>query len=261
MDSTKRFSDKVIYYDTFRPHYPDKMKEFLEKEINLNSFSVIADIGSGTGISSKIFLENGNKVFAVEPNNEMRSAAEIKFKNFRNFTSINGTAENTALDNSIVDFIVCAQSFHWFNKEQSRKEFLRILKPGGWVILTWNERRTSTSDFLKEYDNLLLRVSDDYENVNHTNMTNNNMETFENFFGRNNFRLKKFYNEQVFDKDGLIGRTLSCSYIPKENYPNYVIMMKCLEELFEKFNKNGKVKFEYDTKVFYGKILKNRSVA
>lgn len=253
-DSTKRFSDKVDYYDKFRPRYPKKLIGFLESETGLNAASVIADIGSGTGISSEIFLKNGNTVFAVEPNDEMRNAAEMNFRTFQNFVSIKGTAEHTSLDHSGVDFIVCAQSFHWFNNERSRREFLRILKPEGWLILVWNERKTSGSGFLKEYDELLIRVSDDYENINHTNITNASLDIFEDFFGKGKVFLKVFYNEQVFDMNGLKGRTLSCSYVPREGHPDYNIMMKGLEELFEKYNEKGKVKFEYDTKVFYGRL-------
>lgn len=255
MDSTKRFSDKAVYYDKFRPRYPAEFLEFLKKELNLESSSVIADIGSGTGISSEIFLKNGNRVFAVEPNDAMRSAAETNLNAFENFVSIKGTAENTGMENLSANFIVCAQAFHWFNKELCKKEFLRILKPGGWVVLAWNERKTTGSAFLKEYDEMLIRVSEDYENVNHTGMTNDSMETFESFFGKNKFSLKVFYNEQVFDKDGLAGRTLSCSYVPREGHADYPVMMSNLNDIFEKFNKAGKVKFEYETKIFYGKLF------
>lgn len=251
MHPTQRFSDKVDYYDKFRPHYPKDLLLFLKQELNLESSSVIADIGSGTGISAGIFLKNGNTVYAVEPNDEMRKTAEKKFMQDVNFKSVNGTAENTTLPDSIADFIICAQAFHWFDAVLAKKEFLRILKPNGCTVLIWNERIASKKGFLKEYDDMLLRVSEDYNKINHAHLTNNN-KVFEDFFGTGNFYCKFFFNEQEFDESGLIGRTLSCSYIPQENHPKFPLMMNSLHDLFKKYNNEGKVKFEYDTKVFYG---------
>ncbi len=252
--SVSRFSGKEKYYDAYRPGYPSEMFEFLSSRMKLSPKDIVADIGSGTGISTQIFLNNGNKTFAVEPNDAMREFSEKLFSGMKNFFSIKGTAENTTLDDSSIDFIFCAQAFHWFNKELCRKEFIRILKPGGWVILAWNERKTSGSDFLSEYDKLLLGVSEDYEKVNHTNITLNNNKVFEDFFGINNFEKKNFSNDQVFDLEGLVGRTLSCSYIPDEYKPEFRQMMNGLKKLFENYSRDGKIKMEYDTKLFYGRM-------
>jgi len=132
------------------------MIEILMEKLHLNKEDVMADIGSGTGLSSKPFLENNFKVFAVEPNEEMREAAETLFKNNRNFVSVNGTSEHTQLDNESIDVIFCGQAFHWFDLEKTKPEFQRILKPGGNIVLAWNERDTA-SPLQNDYENILDR--------------------------------------------------------------------------------------------------------
>ena len=131
IDSTKRFSSRVENYIKYRPGYPPDMLDLLKKKCGLPDASVIADIGSGTGILTELFLRNGNPVFGVEPNREMREAAERLLGKHPNFTSISGTAESTTLKNQSVGFITASQAFHWFDRERARREFLRILKPGG----------------------------------------------------------------------------------------------------------------------------------
>ncbi|MDQ3749378.1 MAG: class I SAM-dependent methyltransferase, partial [Acidobacteriota bacterium] len=102
VDSIERFSNRVENYVKYRPSYPKEVLDLFTAEMNLQKDSVIADIGAGTGISAKLFLENGNQVFGVEPNETMRKAAEEFLKDFSNFKSINGTAENTSLENESV---------------------------------------------------------------------------------------------------------------------------------------------------------------
>src|SRR5215469_5965610 len=132
MDSTKRFSNRVENYTKYRPSYPkEEMLVLLSGECGLTSASVIADVGSGTGIMTRIFLENGNQVFAVEPNPEMRHAAEQVLAAYPRFVSVPATAEATTLPAETADFVVAAQAFHWFDRERVRREFVRILKPGG----------------------------------------------------------------------------------------------------------------------------------
>src|SRR4051794_38465761 len=166
-DPTKRFSSRVEDYIKYRPSYPVEILDLLKKSYGLTSLNVVADIGSGTGISTELFLSNGNPVVGVEPNNEMRIAAERLLKAFPNFHSVSGTAEATTLDSSSFDFIVSGQAFHWFNREQARKEFVRILKPEGWVVLIWNDRKTDSTPFLEAYEQLLKTYGTDYEKVNH----------------------------------------------------------------------------------------------
>lgn len=249
-DSVARFSNRVANYVKYRPGYPPQVLELLRSEMGLTPSSIIADIGSGTGISAKLFLENGNAVYGVEPNEAMRKAAEEFLKNFPNFRSIYGTAEDTGLPTASVDFAIAAQAFHWFNPEKTRAEFERILKPGGHIALIWNERQLDTTEFLRGYENLLLKYAGDYTRVRHENVDE---EVLGEFF-RKDFKRASFPNEQVFDFEGLKGRMLSSSYMPTESDERFEPLTKELLELFAKHAENGRIKVFYDTNVFYTEV-------
>jgi SAM-dependent methyltransferase len=248
--TVERFSNRVENYVKYRPGYPNEILDLFRDKMNLHKDSVVADIGAGTGISARIFLENGNRVFGVEPNAVMREAAEIFLASFPNFISIDGTAENTSLENKSVDFVVAAQAFHWFDEAKTRAEFKRILKEDGFIALIWNERQLDTTAFLKDYERLLIEFGTDYETVRHENITK---ETLRNFF-QTNFREAVFSNSQTVNFDGLRGRMLSSSYIPSEESPRFFEMIKNLESLFAQHAENGKIDILYDTKIFYGRI-------
>lgn len=248
--STTRFSDRVENYIKYRPSYPKEIISYFVNEGILKPGYVIADIGSGTGISAEIFLKENYEVIGVEPNKDMREAAEKLLSGYKNFKSVDGTAEETTLTSDSIDLIICAQAFHWFDVEKARKEFKRILKQGKYVSLIWNVRREDT-DFLKDYESLLQKFGTDYKEVKHNNITN---DVIRKFFG-SEMNIKVFYNVQLFDFEGLKGRLLSSSYAPNENDPQSSIMLKNLKEIFEKHQTNGKVAFEYDTAV-YSSILK-----
>jgi SAM-dependent methyltransferase len=249
-DNLNRFSNRVYNYVKYRPHYPEEIIPFLEKEGVLKPGYIIADIGSGTGISSELFLKHGFKVFGIEPNAEMREAAEKLLVPFKSFTSVNGTAENTGLTNNSVELVIAGQAFHWFDQRESKKEFIRILEPGGKALLMWNDRRTDTTDFLKVYEDFLHMCGTDYDKVNHKNIQDEKI--FDAWFGRNNYKTASFYNFQDFDFEGLKGRVLSSSYMPAEGHVNYEYMIYCLKKIFLRYQENGKVRFEYDTKIYYG---------
>lgn len=250
MDTLQRFSNRVENYVRYRPNYPGDVIVFLQQQNILKQESVIADIGSGTGISTELFLKNGNTVYGVEPNKEMRETAEKLLIGYKKFKSIDATAENTTLQNESIDIIISGQAFHWFDKEKCKKEFKRILKKNGSVVLMWNDRRMDSSEFLIAYESLLKKFGTDYLKVNHKNIDD---EQFDDFFG-NKASLKSFENYQYFDFVGLKGRLLSSSYVPAEVEANFEPMINALEDVFEKYNSNGKVTFEYDTKIYYGQL-------
>ena len=249
-NSVERFSNRVENYVKYRPNYPKEVLNLFRYEMNLRNNLIVADIGAGTGISSKLFLENGNRVVGVEPNQTMRRAAEEFLKDFPNFSIVDGTAENTSLESQTVDFIVAAQAFHWFDEAQTRKEFKRVLKTGGFVVLMWNERQLDTTKFLRAYENLLIEFGTDYEKVRHENITK---ETLRDFF-QTDFQQAVFQNRQTVDFNGLKGRMLSSSYIPAEENPRFSEMIKNLESLFAQHAENGKIDILYDCKIFYGQL-------
>jgi len=249
IDSTKRFSNRANLYAKYRPGYPEVLISFLKDELNLSSQNVIADVGSGTGLLSKLFLGNGNVVYAVEPNKEMREIAESFFGKDPKFHSIDGTAEHTTIDNHKVDFVTVAQAFHWFDKGLTRKEFKRILKPNGEVILVYNDRK-KTDGFMQEYERLLLKYAPDYKEQTHQDVSE---EEIADFYGNKLFGKKHFDNYQSLDFEGFKGRLMSSSFIPIElnGKPS---VDKELKETFERCQKEGKITFEYLTRIWHGKI-------
>lgn len=248
---TQRFSSTVEYYVKYRPHYPTAVVTLLEQHGELNSKSVIADIGSGTGIFSKLLLENGCSVIGVEPNAEMRTAAENYLADYKHFTSVDGSAENTTLEDSSVDIIAAAQAFHWFDLVPVKKEFERILKPNGWVVLLWNLRDSSQPGFMAAYEELLQELGTDYRSVCAEGVDENSIR---DFFAPNAVKIVIFPNEQTVDWDGLKGRLQSTSYVPKEGDPNFDVMIAKAKEIFDTHQNQGKVKFIYQTKVYVGHL-------
>lgn len=246
-DTVKRFSDRVENYVKYRPGYPAQILDVFRAEMDLDENSVVADIGSGPGISARLFLENGNPVYGVEPNAEMRRAAEDLLRDFPKFVSVDGTAENTTLETASVDFVTAAQAFHWFDPERTRAEFRRILRPGGFVALMWNERLLDANDFLREYENFIIRYGRDYQQVRHDNI---DVEKLNNFF-RSDFSQRSFPNVQRLDFEGLRGRMLSSSYMPTESDERFERMILELKSLFDKYAENGKIEILYDTNIFY----------
>lgn len=249
--STTRFSDRVANYIRYRPGYPAELVTVIAKAAQLPTPAVVADIGSGTGISSALFLARGDTVEAIEPNGPMREAAEARFAGHPRFRSHRTTAEQTGLADDSVDLIIAGQAFHWFEPARTRTEFARILKPGGHVALFWNERLTDATPFLQEYEQMLLEFSEDYEQVNHTRIDH---EAIRQFFGHASWVTRTFPNSQSFDFEGLQGRLLSSSYAPGKDHPRHAPMLAALRELFDRRSREGRVEFLYETNLYLGTL-------
>lgn len=250
-DPTTRFSDRVEAYLRYRPSYPSELPELLEVECGLGTSQPIADIGSGTGILTRLLLGRGHLVWGVEPNRAMRQAAEHSLARFERFTSVHGTAENTTLAEDRVNLIVSAQAFHWFHRDKCRREFRRILRPDGFVAILWNDRRKSTTPFLRAYESLLQRHGTDYELVDHTRI---GQEELASFFGPDGFSAARFDNHQILDHKGLKGRIESSSYVPLTGSPGYLPMLDAITALFDDHHTDGTVSLDYDTLVYYGQL-------
>jgi len=247
---TERFSDRVADYVRYRPGYPPELLECLRRNCVLRPQWVVADVGSGTGLLAKVFLENGNRVFGVEPNAAMRAAGDEFLRGFDQFTSQEGRAEATGLPVHSVNLITAGQAFHWFDRQRTRTEFERILKPGGWVVLVWNERLTSTP-FLADYEQLLHRYSPDYPKVDHRNVEE---AALGEFFHPGRLRQDTFFMRQQFDWEGVRGRWLSSSYVPAAGQPGHDEMRGELKTIFSRYQQDGLVDWEYKTRVYYGRL-------
>ena len=250
-DSTRRFSSRVGNYVRYRPAYPPAVLDLLKNGCGLTAGSVIADVASGTGIFTRMLLQNGNRVFGVEPNAEMRKAGEEFLRSYPGFTSVAGTAEATTLADHSVDFVTAAQAAHWFDRENARREFIRISRPGAWTILLWNERRTASTPFLRAYERLLIEYGTDYQDVRSERTT----QQIETFFAPSRFQVRTFDYHQEFDYPALEGRLLSSSYTPQASDAGYAPMLRELRRIFEAHQANGRVGFEYDTQVYYGQLV------
>jgi len=247
LDPKGRFSSRVHNYVKYRPSYPKEIIEFLQEAIGLSKDSIIADVGSGTGISAKLFLDNGNTVYAVEPNRDMRQAAEGLLQGYNNFYLVDGSSENTTLKAESIDVIVAAQAFHWFDPEPTKEEFLKILKPEGYLVLLWNKRKRINTGFMGEYLNFIKRYGKMEIEKTHDCVV-------PKFFNSRDLNKKDFSNSQHYNFERLKGELASFSYMPNEDHKDFVPMMVELENIFNKYNDNGKVVLEYETEVYYCKM-------
>jgi SAM-dependent methyltransferase len=249
-NATSRFSDRVKNYVRYRPGYPPKVLRELKAECGLAPSHVVADIASGTGIWTRLLLENGNQVIGVEPNAAMREAGERLLAAFPKFTSVAGTAETTTLADQSVDFVTAAQAAHWFDRARARREFVRILKPAGWLVFLWNERVTDSTPFLRDYEQMLLTYGTDYQDIRHEHTTSEINE----FFGPMPFQERVFAMRQEFDYAGVEGRLLSSSYAPGPDHPRHAPMLRELRRLFEANAVEGRAVFEYKTRLYFGRL-------
>ncbi|MCP3979186.1 MAG: class I SAM-dependent methyltransferase [bacterium] len=250
-DATGRFTDRVESYVRYRPDYPTAVLGRLEQHGCLPAESVVADVGSGTGIFSRLFLEAGHRVIGIEPNRAMREAGDrFLAENGAAFRSVDGRAEDTSLDDAEVDLVVAAQAYHWFDPQRARAEFLRILRPPGRCALVWNERRTDTP-FLEAYEELLVEFGTDYGVVDHRRIDD---DAVVEFFGHGDIHCETLGNVQRLDRDALRGRVLSSSYAPGPGRPRHEAMLAALQELFDAHQVDGRVAIDYDVRLYDGML-------
>jgi SAM-dependent methyltransferase len=250
IDPTTRFTTRVANYVKYRPSYPAAIITLLETECGLTRETLVADIGSGTGFLTELFLKHGNKVFGIEPNAEMRAAGERLLAKFPSFASIDAKAERTTLPDNSVDLIVVGQAFHWFDQAAAKLEFKRILRSGRWAVLVWNGFHLETSAVVRAYHELLVKYGTDYQEVSREI----NSCDVEALFSPGKFHHARFPFKQIFDFDGFKGRLLSASYAPQPGEPRYEEMIGELRTVFETNQEDGKVDFDYQTEVYYGRL-------
>ncbi len=245
-----RFTGLADDYRKYRPGYPRAVTDVLRNEYGLKPGSVVADVGSGTGKLTELFLENGNRVFGVEPNDEMRSQAERAFTGRANFISVNGTAERTGLPDRSVDFVAAGTAFHWFDAVKTKIEFARILKQDGVVALVWNKRHRDEG-FMRAYDEALRAHCPGYAEVGFVLARRRDIEAF---FSPTKPMLHAFPNSQRFDLSGLLGRLRSTSYCPREGTPEYAALVEALRGLFDRWRKDDTIELVYRTILYAGRL-------
>jgi SAM-dependent methyltransferase len=250
---TERFSNRAHDYHQHRPSYPRAAIACLVEAWGLGAEHRVADIGSGTGIFTRQLLEAGLDVYAVEPNDAMRQAAEeglgAEPRFHPRFHSVAGSAEATGLAAGSIDAVTVAQAFHWFDADAFQRECQRILRPPGRVALVWNRRDMSTP-FGREYEAILQRFGTDYREVGHMRLDES--DVFERFFAGGTFEVHSFPYAQQHDWEGLVGRVRSASYAPAPGDPHDEPMLAALRELFDRLQEGGSVRFDYETLVYLG---------
>ncbi len=252
-DATTRFSDRVDNYVKYRPSYPAELLDFLFREKYLRLGDTVGDIGSGTGIFTKLLLEKGLTVCGVEPNGPMRAAAEAYLAPFGpQFISMDGRAEATGLGEKSLDAITCAQAFHWVDPVAAKREFARVLKPGAPVIVIWNNRSVDADAFAAAYDQILLKHGVGYQRVKNSWVVPDAI--WQDFFEHGQYVFQRFDNRQTFDWEGLLGRSLSASYVPSEQDPAFPEFQRQLRLVYDQHQQNGLVSFTYHTEVYIGKM-------
>lgn len=254
---TERFSDRVDDYVRGRPGYPPELYDALIETTRLAPGARIADLGAGTGLSTEPLLGRGFELFAVEPNEPMRRAAEARLGERPAFHSVAGSAEATGLAPASIDVAIAFQAFHWFDVAKTRAELERILVPGGSVALVWNARRAAGTPLLEEYEALLLAFGTDYRQVGHRGLPRERLAAL---YG-GPFAHRRFANHQELDLDGLRARLLSSSYVPAAGHPDHAPMLAELERIFRAHAEDGTVRLEYDVDLYVGALTRSDSRA
>lgn len=250
-DATTRFSNRVANYVRFRPGYPPAVAQLLAGEAALTSDSLIADIGSGTGLLSRTFLDAGYTVIGIEPNREMREAGDTLLAEYPRFQSRDGQAEVTTLPGHSVDLAVAGQAFHWFDVPKARAEWVRILKPGAIAALIWNERHIESA-FMRDTEALIDIYAAEMDGDGAIREAGRSR--IPSFFAPSICHLAEFPNSQQFGWEGLLGRIASCSFLPNEGHPDFERMTADLHQIFERHQRGGKVTFDYLTRVYRGRL-------
>jgi SAM-dependent methyltransferase len=250
-DPTKRFSDRVADYVKYRPHYHPELIRVLKDAFDLDKGWTVADLGSGTGLSSERFLECGCRVLGVEPNREMRAAAEKLYAGLPNFKSVDGRAEASGIESESVDLYLSGQAFHWFDKARARAEALRMLRAPKRALLMWNDWERGDSPFLSDYGAFLDLRMPEHKAADHRDLTE---ADFNGFFGSARWEKVELRNPRSVDFEGLRGRLLSASYAPKEGEPGFEETMAELKAIFDRHASAGSIEFGYTTVLRFGEM-------
>ena len=254
MDPKRRFSNRAGNYERHRPGYPAEVLTFIEAACGLSETSAVADVGCGTGLLSGLFLEGGYRVFGVEPNREMREAAERRLGSYPRFESVAAAEEATTLAVASVDLVASGNSFHWFDAEAARAEFSRVLKPGGHVAVVLNAPAKTGTPFLEAHARLLSEHGTEsggrigaYESIEDL------YGGVEAFFAEGGYETACFPSTRRLDFEGLRGLVFSYSTMPAEDGPGSEALLRDLEAAFRANESGDRVVVEYVARVYCGR--------
>jgi SAM-dependent methyltransferase len=245
-DSTQRFSDRVEAYLAGRPGYPAAIVDYLQARGALPARGAVADIGVGTGLSAEPFLAAAHHVIGVEPNAPMRAAGIEYLARFAAYGAVDGTAEATGLAAASIDLVIAGQAFHWFDPERFRTESLRILRPGGWAALIWNDRDLTGTPFLAAYEALLLDYGNDYRAIRYRH---EGTAAIPLYFGGATPPPAEFRHARGLDWAALSALVKSASYLPAPSEPRHDALMADLRALFERAADGGTIEMRYTCRV------------
>jgi SAM-dependent methyltransferase len=247
---TGRFSGLSDLYAKHRPDYPAGALDHVISRCGLTPGAAVADVGCGTGISSRLFAARGLRVVGIEPNADMRAKAQaepvpegVPAPVYRS-----GQAEATGLTDGSVAAVVAAQAFHWFDAPTALREFHRVLAPGGWVVLLLNLRDES-DPFTAAYGDVIRSAPDAASVEGPRARAGKALLDCELFEPRER---TTFPHGQEHDEAGLLGRAFSHSYAPRE--PALVEKFTAdLRAVFARFQRDGRVVVRYETIVYLGR--------
>jgi ubiquinone/menaquinone biosynthesis C-methylase UbiE len=250
-DGTEAFSSLADDYARYRPGYPIGVLDKLIRECGLTQDWMVADIGSGTGNLAHLFLEADNQVIGVEPNCRMREAGERLLAAYPNFKSLDGTAECIPINTHSVDLITIGQALHWFDVDRAKAEFQRILRPGGWVAVLWNDRLADTTAFTQQYASLTNTIGVSEPLLRKILSFSSGLDYL--FCNAVPYHAS-FPHTQCFDLECFLGRARSSGYIPQPGEPGYDELTTKMTDLFTRYQCNGTVEFYYDTQLYFGHL-------
>jgi SAM-dependent methyltransferase len=255
LSATERFSDRAAAYVRGRPSYPQAIVEQLQNVGALKRGQTVVDVGVGTGLSAEPFLRSGYTVIGVEPNEPMRMAGDQQLREYVNndgtYRSVAGTAEATTLPDDTADLVIAGQAFHWFDVEHAAIEARRILRPGGWAALIWNDRQSTGSAFLAGYEALLRTHGIDYAKLIHRHVDE---KSIAQFFAPAQAAVATFDNPRKLEREDLLALAGSASYLPASGDPRHAAMLLALSALFDSHSKNETVQMMYRTRMHYAQV-------
>jgi len=242
----------VHAYDAHRPSYPAATLAELADLGALTPSTVVADVGSGTGIFAEVLLHHGHRVFGVEPSHELSAVADVRLAGHLGFTNVLGSAEHTSLDDRCVDLVTAASALHWFDADEARTEFSRILRKPGWTAALWNFRTTGDSAFGEAFDRLWRDVLGPPPAAGREEIE---AAVAPEFFNGRTFERYSFANPLLCNEEHLVGLTASSSHAPPRDDPGWHDIEQHMRHLHQIHQRDGLVQVPYETIMYCGRLL------